>query len=69
MDAYLDSIQSLETKVTSMRGAAGHLQHDDAVAGASTTMAGMKAPIQNDDKSANGAHDRSCRRAASCGWT
>jgi hypothetical protein len=53
LDAYLDSIQSLEQKVTqtvSVPGVCSTTTLQQSVA----TMAGMKADIQNDDKSANG---------------
>jgi hypothetical protein len=54
MDAYLDSLQSLEQKVTSMPVVPGVC----SVTGLTprvTTMAGMPATIQNDDKSPPGA--------------
>ena len=53
MDAYLDSIQSLETKVTSLATLPGTCS-TTTLQPAVTTMEGVKAPIQNDDKSANG---------------
>ncbi|HVU49463.1 MAG TPA: DUF1552 domain-containing protein [Polyangia bacterium] len=52
MDAYLDSIQSLETKVTSMATVPGTCS-TTTLQPAVATMAATKAPIQNDDKSPN----------------
>ena len=53
MDAYLDSLQSLEQKVTQMPSVPG-VCSTTTVQPRVTTMAGMKADIQNDDKSAAG---------------
>jgi hypothetical protein len=54
MDAYLDSLQSLEAKVTQMPAVPG-VCSTDMLQTRVTTMAAMKATIQNDDKSPPGA--------------
>jgi hypothetical protein len=54
LDAYLDSLQSVEQKVTAMPSVPG-LCSTDALQPRVTAMAAMKATIQNDDKSPPGA--------------
>jgi hypothetical protein len=53
MDAYLDSIQGLEAKVTAITALPGTCS-TTTLQPAVTKMAGTTAPIQNDDKSAAG---------------
>jgi hypothetical protein len=57
MDAYLDSIQTLETKVTAMPSVPGTCTTSTLMPKV-TTMAATKAPIQNDDKSPPGVVDQ-----------
>jgi hypothetical protein len=53
LDAYLDSIQTVEQRVTAMPSVPGTCS-TTALMPRVTTMAGSKATIQNDDKSPNG---------------
>jgi hypothetical protein len=53
MDAYLDSLQGVEQRVTQQVTVPG-VCSTSAIQPRVTTMAGMKATIQNDDKSPNG---------------
>jgi hypothetical protein len=53
LDAYIDSLQAVEAKVTAMPAVPGTCS-TTALQPRVTTMAAMKATIQNDDKSPNG---------------